>query len=861
MRIKRRDFLKISGIAGATLTMRLPALNALAATGPSNADSRGNPENKNGKWIPSTCQSCTAWCPIEIFVQKGRAVKVRGNPLCKANNGYCCPKGHMGLQLVYDPDRVKVPVKRTNPEKGRGVDPGFVPISWDEAMGTIAEKLVELRNNGESHKFLLMRGRYSTTTRNIAYSRFPEIYGSPNNISHSGICAEGEKFGPYYTEGLWGYRDYDLVNTKYLLIWGCDPLSSNRQVPNTIHRFGHLLQNATVATVDPRFSTSAAKGHHWLPVKPGEDGALALAMAHVILKKGLWHKEFVGDFKDGENRFAGDGSRGWFMSREADIDEDLFEEIHTNGLIKWWNLVLKDKTPEWAAEITGVDAAVIEKVATDMGHAAPRVAIWLGPGPVMSPRGAYTSSAIHALNGLLGSVDNEGGTLRHSSVPIGSEPAADDYVDDIAREGRTYPKIDQRGTKRFPALKGGKSGGGVVTNNVPNAVLAEDPYDIKIAMGYWNNFAFSGHDTKRWEKAFAKIPFYVCCTTHPSELAQFADIVLPAPLAPFEHINVINNFANTYAHVSIQQPVIKRLWDTKTFETEIMWLLAEKLKEKGFSNMFDYFSQEFEDPETGKKPMNAEEFAEILAKIYSKPVWAPEAPLPGDKLDGWADFKKKGIYNSQPYTFRQHWGNFGTVTKKFEFYSETLKKALAGHAEIHNTDIDDILDAVDYTGKGELAFVPHYEPPLRVDDENEYPFLFIDYKSRLNGEGRSQNAPWYYEFKKVDLGDERWADVIKINPEDGKKIGVKTDDTVRVTSMAGSITVTAKLWEGVRPGTVTKSFGQGHWAYGRLAAKDYKNALPRGGNNNELIPDVYEPLSGSSARNGGFFGVKIEKVS
>ncbi len=852
MKIKRRDFLRISGITGAALAMRLPALNAFAAK---QGESGENSENNiaypvEGKWIPSTCQSCTSWCPIEFYVQQGRAVKVRGNQLCKANHGYCCPKGHMNLQLVYDPDRIKVPLKRTNPEKGRGVDPKFVPISWDEAMDTIAEKLVELRNNGESHKFLLMRGRYSTTTRNIAYGRFPEIYGSPNNISHSAICAEGEKFGPYYTEGFWGYRDYDLANTKYLLIWGCDPLSSNRQLPNVIHRFDHLLKNATVAVVDPRLSTSAAKGHHWLPVKPGEDGALALAIAHVILTEGLWNKQFVGDFTDGQNRFAVNET----------VDETLFKENHTYGLVQWWNLELKDKTPEWAAQKTGISGEMIVKIAVDMGRAAPHVAVWLGPGPVMSPRGAYTSSAIHSLNGLLGSADNKGGTLRRSSVPLGSLPDANHYIDETAKSARKYPKIDQRGTKKFPAMARGVPGSGVVTNNVPNAIIQEDPYEIKAAIGYWNNFNFSGHETRRWDEAMAKIPFYVQVTTHPSEMAQFADIVLPAPLHPLEQTNIMNSGGNTYAHVSIQQPVIKRLWDTKPFETEIMWILAEKMKEKGFSNLFDYFSKEFKDPETGATPTNATEFAEISARIFSKPVWAPEKELPGDKIDGWQAFKEKGIYNSEPYQFRKMWGNFGTATKKFEFYSETLKKSLFEHAKNHNTDVDDILATTGYTATGERAFVPHYEPPLRVDDESQYPFIFIDYKSRLNGEGRSQNASWYYEFKKVDLGDERWEDVLKINPEDGRKIGIETGDTVRVTSMVGSIIVTAKLWEGVRPGTVTKCFGQGHWAYGRLAAKDYQNAVPRGGNNNDLIPDVYEPMSGSSARNGGFFGVRIEKA-
>ena len=112
----------------------------------------------------------------------------------------------------------------------------------------------------------------------------------------------------------------------------------------------------------------------------------------------------------------------------------------------------------------------------------------------------------------------------------------------------------------------------------------------------------------------------------------------------------------------------------------------------------------------------------------------------------------------------------------------------------------------------------------------------------------------------MDVGDESWDDVLKINPADGARLGVKDGDKVKVTSPTGNIVVKAKLWEGVRPGTVAKCYGQGHWAYGRVAAKDYGKAIPRGGNNNEIMPDDYDRLTGSTARNGGFTGLKIEKV-
>ena len=122
---------------------------------------------------------------------------------------------------------------------------------------------------------------------------------------------------------------------------------------------------------------------------------------------------------------------------------------------------------------------------------------------------------------------------------------------------------------------------------------------------------------------------------------------------------------------------------------------------------------------------------------------------------------------------------------------------------------------------------------------------FIDYKSRLNREGRSANLPWYQEFKKVDPGDVSWDDVLKMNPADGAKLGLKTGDMVKITSLAGSMVTKLKLWEGVRPGTVAKCYGQGHWAYGRVAAKDYAKAhAANGGSNNDILVDDYDRLSG-----------------
>ena len=846
--LTRRTFLKLTGVAGgaAVVASQMPAPELRAFAAAPAASPAMAAQLAEGEWLPTTCQGCTSWCSKQVFVTDGRAVKVRGNPNSKVNGEASCPRAHLGLQQVYDPDRVKTPMKRTNPEKGQGVDPQFVPITWDEALDTIADQIMALRDNNETHKYMLMRGRYSYM-RDIIYDRMTKIIGSPNNISHSSLCAEAEKFGPYYTEGEWTYRQYDVENTHYILLWGADPLSANRQVSYYLSAWGDAMKHAKAVVIDPRFSATAAKSDEWMPVKPGEDGALAVGIAHVLLTAGLWNKEFVGDFVDGENLFvAGE-----------EVPEESFEEIFTHGLVKWWNLELKDKTPEWAAERTGLPAEQILKVATEFGEAAPRAMSWVGGGPVMQPRGAYASMAAHALNGLTGAVDNVGGTLKANKEYTQSFPGYEDYMDEIATEGKSHKKIDHRGTKSFPALNAGKSGGGVVTNNAADGILNEDPNEIKVAIAYMNNFNFSAPQTERWHRALAKIPFLVHITTNASEFSWFADIILPSTNHMFEKWGYVKVHGNGYRHVTMLQPVIEPVWDVKTDETEIPWMLAGKLAERGFDNLLRHY-QSYVDPETGEAPTNEGEFALYALKHATHKLWDPALHEGGDQFEGWEDFRSTGVWNSDPYPFRKRWGNMKTESGMFEFYSETLKKALTGHAEKHETDVDDILETCNYLARGDVAFVPHYEEPFMWGDEAEYPFVFVDYKSRLNREGRSANCSWYQELRDVDPGDEAYDDVAKFNPLDAETYGIVDGGDIKLISPTGEMQCTAKLWEGVRPGTVAKAYGQGHWAYGRLAAEKF-GVKPRGGNNNDIIPADYDRLSGSSAYYGTV-RVKVEKA-
>jgi anaerobic selenocysteine-containing dehydrogenase len=400
----------------------------------------------------------------------------------------------------------------------------------------------------------------------------------------------------------------------------------------------------------------------------------------------------------------------------------------------------------------------------------------------------------------------------------------------------------------------------VVTNRAADGILDEDPNEIKMAIGYWNNWVYSATGATRWEKALAKIPFFVHVTTNPAETSQFADIVLPAAFHMFERWGLLTSKANRHSFIALQQPMVKRLWDARTDETEFVWLLARKLKEKGFSNLFDYFQTEMTDPETGKPAADEYQFGEIVVKIMTEKQWNPAKYHSGEKINGWKEFVERGIWQSDQYPFKKLWEKgFKSKSKKFEFYSETLKEMLAGHAEKHKVSIDKVMEVTQYTARGERAFMPHWEPAKYHGDEKEYPFIFMDSRSRLNREGRSQNLREYYEFKKVDPGDTSNDDFLKINPKDAGALGLKDGDLVKVTSPEKSVKVKVKLWEGVRPGTVNKTFGMGHWAYGRVAAADYGKHVERGFNNNELLPADYDRLSGSTARHA-VSRVKIEKI-
>lgn len=938
IKITRRSFLKSTAATGAAIAISGPVLNTLR---PSKAEAATG-EAVAAEWKATTCAGCTTWCAVEVKTQTDpatgikRAVDIRGHKDTRRGNAtdgdfsIACPRARIALQEAYDPDRVTVPMMRTNPEKGRGIDPGFVPLSMDDAMAEIAWRMVDMRNAGNSHKWAWLRGRYSYC-RTTTYDGIKKVYGSPNGISHSAICAEAENFARSLCIGRWGYDDYDIDNCKYLVLWGVDPLSSNRMVSGAIHKLGKRMNTGeiTVVSVDPRLNAAGAKAHKWLAPKPGTDGALALAMAAHIVKNNLYNTSFV-------------GLAGSTFAYGADAVIVGTENV-TYGLETWWNKVLKNCDPDSANfagtgqsvyTITGIRASAIKEVAEGFAAAGSAACSWIGPGIAMQPNGVYGAWAAIALNGLVGSFNAPGGELvsePSNSYYTDEIPSTSGFVDTIATTGGAQRKLIQYTTSGvsldLPALtytgttasKAYKLQGTSPTSRLAKCINDGMPYETKMLISAMGNFAFSCTGALEFEKAYGTgtatnsgnmsnwsataddnaPPFIVDITTHASETSMFSDIIIPAKHLGLEAMGSTHGRASgRYKVHSLYQEVITPLWaDAISPETEFAYLLAEAMDAEGFSDLLNFYKSYA--TLTGSSVTDAASFA-LAANIWHgtkkgdsatnrQAQWTQMTTQPyvdefytgvgaGNGITQATKTNYAELSAAAPTVFYTGplAGGAAAGEGRVQFYNPMLKAVLEKHRNDYNTlhgtteTIGSILTACNYDRIGGLAvtdvdqaYVPNWEDPyISGGSDPDFPYTFIDHKSRFNREGRSANTSWYHQFKSNDPGDECWKDVIKINPLDAKDIsgGLKDGDTVTVYSPTCSTGVVCKvkIWAGVRAGTVAKAYGQGHWAYGRFASKVFGKTA-NGGNNNELLPEGWERLSGATARNG-CTRVKIVKL-
>lgn len=240
--VNRRTFLKVSAFTSAVVgTTHIigPFDSSIALPFPKNIQKA--PEEK---WIATSCLNCSARCAIRVRVVNGKAVKITGNPLSLTSEGKICPRAHIGLQVLYDPGRIHSPLKRTNREKGRGIDPKWVPISWDQALDEVTNHLKSIRDRAQPHKLLLLSGLNTISSEDVI-SRFGDAFGTPNLISGDGLDTETEKLGNWMADGHYTHTAYDLDHTNYILAFGTDMLESCQPLSRFLRKWGRLQQGKT----------------------------------------------------------------------------------------------------------------------------------------------------------------------------------------------------------------------------------------------------------------------------------------------------------------------------------------------------------------------------------------------------------------------------------------------------------------------------------------------------------------------------------------------------------------------------------------------------------------------------------------
>ena len=497
--------------------------------------------------IPTMCLNCSTVCGMIAKVENGKILKLEGNPKDPNSRGKLCAKGQAAINMAEDPERILYPMKRIGPRASGQ----WERISWDEAISMIARRLRMLREEGRPEELVLLYGRDRT---NGFLERFTDAFGTPNKLGHRGLCSLNKRMAIKAAIGETDWDTPDLANTQYILNFGSNFYEAHQGHVGMMQRAAEAKRNgAYMVTFDVRLSNTAARSDEWIPIFPGTDGLVALAMGHVILKENLQDTTFLNE--------------------------------RTNASIEEWRKHYEMYTPEWAERDSGVPADKIREIARGFAQAAPRAATVSNRGAHAHENGFDNEWAIICLNALVGSIGKDGGwkytpgDVNRSAPQPGplppkpairtelSHPSAFTFANEMyprAVSSTIFPYISQRLAKVDTLLS----------------------YYVNAPMS-WPEGPTLARDVLLDEEL---IPFHIVIDAFYSEMAETADLILPDATFLEKWDLDARNSHEYRAYVGLRQPVIPppgECWDIRdTFIT-----LAKSIDEE----MAQYFP--FEDAE------------------------------------------------------------------------------------------------------------------------------------------------------------------------------------------------------------------------------------------------------------------------
>jgi len=750
---------------------------------------------KEGEWIPyeeywstGVCLQCPSGCGLRIRSVMHWPVKLEGIKDYPINKGRLCPKGQSGLQVLYDPDRIRHPLKR----KGKRGEGNWEKISWEEGMGLVAQRLKTLRQEGKPHHLMLLGGRYRGHMAELM-ARFMEAYGSPNHLGNPARGSEGILKGHLFTMGVKDFLAIHWEEVNYVLSFGASLLEASRPSLRNLWGYGFLRRGrpgirGKMVQIEPRFSVTASKADQWIPIQPGTDGALALGIAYWIIREKKYDHPFI-------DRYTF-GFEDW-----KDSDGKTHMGFKT--------LVLKGYSPKRVSSLTGVPEERIVQIAKEFSSHQPSIAI-TGRGVGMQTNGTYAQMAVDCLNALAGSIDYPGGLLLQRKPPFQKWPAI--QKDGISEKGLSQPRMDGAGGLPFPFAE-------EIPSTLPEKIQRGAPYPIDTLFFYYTNPLFSLPEPKKFRDALEKIPFIVSFSPFMDETTAFSDLVLPdgTYFERWQDDHVEPGLG--FPMFGLRSPTLdKPLYDTRNTGDVIIHLAKGIGGSVGKSFPWNDFQEALKEAikgifETKRGSIQAKDFDEFWKALIER--------------GGWWD---------SSYPFGEWRKKFNTPSGKFEFYSLTMERALKEVSKRSLKGLDQILQQMKVEARGDKIFLPHFEKPRWVGEDKEFPFHLTHYKLMTTAEGRGANQPFLQEIFGPHL-KEKWDSWVEINPETAQKMGIKDGDLIWVESKAGKLRGKARLFPGTHPNGIHIPYGQGHQAYGRWAKG-------KGINPNDLLVREYDYLGG-----------------
>lgn len=420
---------------------------------------------------------CLMGCGLIAHVKGGRVVKVEGNPDFPINRGGICPKGLSSIQLLYDPNRLKYPLKRVG-ERGEGK---WERISWDEALRITATRLNEIKGkHGAKHvAFPKGQGPGWDIWWDL-WIRLAMCFGSPNIAAPANVCFF-PRSSSYVTYGDYAESDFDN-NNGVIVLWGYNAASSS--VPASCRRILEAKERgAKLIVIDPVFTPLAAKADLHIRLRPGTDLALALGMINVIIAEELYDKDFVARWTVGFDKLAN----------------------HVN-----------DYPPEKVEEITGVPAEVVREVARKYATVSPGL-IAIGNGVEQTTNSVQAVRALTILQAIAGNLDIPGGNISDPEPPpMGMQNPTmmlnriPDYAKQCVSRHPLYAQTQM-------ANRG----------EVADAALTGEPYPIKAMLIFGTDLVTTTARSAKMIEALKKLDFLAVHDIYLTPTAVFADVVFP----------------------------------------------------------------------------------------------------------------------------------------------------------------------------------------------------------------------------------------------------------------------------------------------------------------------------------------------